>query len=235
MASIAATIKFEPAGAYEKFAQKLYFLLVENFSPSYYVGGMVRDLLLGRPINDIDLATAATPDMVTKFLVAKGVKYDDNHSKFGIITVLHSQKPVEIATFRKDLSSKGRFPKVVFVKSMEIDSQRRDFSVNSLYFGQKDNKIWDFHNGLSDLKKKTVRFIGDPQKRIDQDPLRIVRALRLEFELNFKPEPATRNALEKDLSKLSLVTKNRIARELDKVKSDAARKKIIKIINKTLT
>ncbi len=224
-------ITFKPKSNYEKFGQKLYFLLVENFPHTYYVGGMVRNILLKRPINDIDLVTDAPPGAVLELLGKHSIAANDSYRRFGVVTATYQRKPVEIATFRNDLAGKGRYPKVTFTKSIRQDSKRRDFTINSLYLSQKKEKILDFHNGLEDLKKQTIKFVGDPEARVKQDPLRIVRALRLHFELGFNFSRPTLKAMQANFGLINTLTQKRLARELDKVRAPRAKTKIKKIIS----
>lgn len=177
-------IIFKPKSPLKKFGEKIYFLLVDNFPQSFYVGGMVRDILLSKRVTDIDIATEAKPQSVVELLSADGISADVRYKNFGVIIAKQGSLKVEIATFRKDLPSQSRYPKIAFATSPKTDSQRRDFTINALYLSQKMSKVLDFYNGIADVKARRLKFIGNPQKRIKEDPLRIVRALR--FSLIFK-------------------------------------------------
>jgi len=226
---------YKPKTKLEKFGEKVFNLLVDNFPQTFYVGGMVRDILLGIKVTDIDIATEATPPQVVKILSNSGIICDDSYSRFGVIVAKSGGLKIEIATFRKDLQSPGRYPKISFVKSVKIDSQRRDFTVNALYLSSKSGKILDFHNGLKDFKLKHLKFIGSPEKRIMEDPLRIIRALRFSKTLGFKPQGRTKNALKKNFYLIKHLTKSRIKNELDKIKNLNFKKNISSEINKQIS
>lgn len=212
-------LNYKPNSQLEKFGIKIYNLLVENFPQTFFVGGMVRDFLLHRTIQDIDLATSARPEEVVKILDQAGIKHDDKGKTFGVIKALAGSREAEIATFRKDSYANSRYPKIAFVTSAKIDSQRRDFSINSLYFSPKTSKILNFHKGQRDLEAKLVRFIGQPEKRIKQDPLRILRALRFAWDLKFLLESRTRKAIRQNLYLINRLTKTRSATEIKKISS----------------
>lgn len=215
---------YKPKTNLEKFGDKVYNSLVENFPQTFYVGGMVRDLLLHRPITDIDIATSATPDAVADQLNSNGIKYGDRHKKFGVITAASGPHKIEITTFRKDLAAASRYPDVTFISNPKADSLRRDFTVNALYLSQKTGEILDFHNGTKDIEHRLLRFIGNPAKRIKEDPLRIVRAIRFAVTLNLKIEHWTDRALEKHFSQIKNVTRSRVYAEINKIKNPVYKK-----------
>ena len=204
---------------------------MENFPQTFFVGGMVRDLMLNKKVVDIDLATEAKPTAIVKILGHEGVKYDAHFARFGNILAGNKPNQVAITTFRKDLPSNGRYPKVIFTKSPKIDSQRRDFTINALYLSLKTKKILDFHHGLKDLGTKTIRFIGNPVNRINQDPLRILRALRFALTLNFKFEKKTFTALGENLSKIERLSQNKINSEIAKIPNERNKKTFLEFIS----
>jgi tRNA nucleotidyltransferase/poly(A) polymerase len=218
----------------EKFGEKIFNLLVENFPQTFYVGGMVRDILMHLKVTDIDITTKAEPDEVVKILANAGVIADTKYKQFGVIVAKDKNYSVEIATFRKDTYSTGRYPKISFVKSAKIDSQRRDFTINALYLSSKSGKILDFHNGLKDLKLKNLKFISNPEKRIKEDPLRIIRALRFAQILNLKLDAATKNAIKNNFSLIKTLTESRAKNELAKIKNANQKKYIQKLIDKQI-
>lgn len=193
-------------------------MLVENFPQTYFVGGMVRDLLLKKKITDIDIATQAEPDSVIGILKENNVSFQSLNQNFGAVTAQKGNFKIEITTFRKDLKSLNRYPRVKFVKDIKLDSNRRDFTVNALYLSPNSNKILDFHNGLADLKSRKIKFIGNPVTRITEDPLRIIRALRFALVLNFNLEKRTRTAIKNNWDRLRLITESRTKKEIDKIK-----------------
>jgi len=221
-------INYNPRTALEKFGAKVFDLLVENFPRTFYVGGMVRDLLLDKIVTDIDIVTEATPEQVAKILLASDISIDLTHQNFGIITATNSNNKIEIATLRKDLPSQSRYPKVAFIKSPKIDSKRRDFTINALYLSPISGKILDFHQGLKDLKLKNLKFIGNPEKRIKEDPLRIIRALRFARTLDFKLDSNSKNAIKNNFPLVKTLTKSKIIKELNKIKNTGHKNFIIK-------
>lgn len=194
---------------YKGFAE----IFEENGFYLYIGGGSARDILLGRTPNDLDLVTNATPEEEKKFL--NGWYY--SFSKFGIISKKIEGIEVDIATMRKEEGYEDfRHPnKVTFITSLEEDSKRRDFTINALYI-DKNKKVYDFHNGKEDLKKKLIRFIGDPATRIKEDPLRIIRAERFAKKLGFEIEENTKNAINKYRYLLDRLNTAKVEMELRK-------------------
>ncbi len=159
---------------------------------AYYAGGWVRDYLLGHPSDDIDIATNAPPETIQALFphtVPIGIA-------FGIILVIIEEHQYEVATFRQDLDYKdGRRPsRVEFTSAME-DAKRRDFTINGMFFDPIQKKILDYVEGQEDLKKKIIRAIGNPHERIQEDRLRMIRAVRLACRFNFTIEPETQKAI----------------------------------------
>lgn len=199
------------------FGVRVYNLLVDNFSQTFFVGGMVRDLLLNKKILDIDIATAAKPEEVVKILSDAQIELDTLYKKFGVVTAKDQTVRVSITTFREDLKADSRYPKVRFVKTAKQDSNRRDFTINALYLSAKSKKILDFHNGIKNINQRLIRFIGNPEKRIKEDPLRIVRAFRFAKTLNLKIENETLKAINKYFYLTSTLSNSRIETELNKI------------------
>lgn len=204
---------------------------MENFSHVYYTGGSVRDLLLHKNVTDIDISTNARPEQVANCLIKNKISTDLAYKKFGVVLAKQGDMQLEITTFRQDLSSKTRYPKIVYINSPKKDSERRDFTVNALYLSVKNGEILDFQQGLKDIAKKQLRFIGVPEKRIKEDPLRIIRALRLALVLNFSIEKKSFVAIKKYFYLIDSLTINRIKKELNKVtnkKNNLLLQKLIK-------
>lgn len=208
-----------PQNSYEQIALDVYNLLVENFSKTYFVGGSIRDIILDKSIYDIDITTIATPDEVIKLLKNLNFTLDLKGKRFGVVAINHKKQSIEVATFRKDSYLKSRFPKTAFIKSLVKDSERRDFTINSLYFNLKSNKLFDPYNAVSDLRSKTIKFIGSPLTKTEEDPLRIIRAYRIAQELNFNFEAKTAEALEKNFNLLFKISTTRIKNEVVKSKT----------------
>ena len=142
-----------------------------------FVGGVVRNALMGRPVSDIDIATPLTPDDVTKKLQAANIRAVPTGIEHGTITAVINGKSLEVTTLRRDVSTDGRRAVVAFTKEWKEDSERRDFTLNALY-ANADGEIFDYHQGIEDLKAGRVRFIGDAVARIREDYLRILRLFR---------------------------------------------------------
>jgi tRNA nucleotidyltransferase/poly(A) polymerase len=141
------------------------------------VGGAVRNALIGLPVAEIDVATTAVPEEVVKRVAAAGFKPVPTGIEHGTVTVVIDGEPFEVTTLRRDIETDGRHAKVVFGRDWREDARRRDFTINALSVAH-DGQIHDYVGGLTDLDKRRVRFIGDPQKRIEEDYLRILRFFR---------------------------------------------------------
>jgi len=200
------------------------------------VGGCVRDLMLGKPVNDFDFATTFLPDEIEEILAKNKIKSILVGKKFGCIVAVINKKNFEITTLRKDVETDGRHAKVEFVDDYYFDASRRDFSINALYLDRQGN-VYDYFSGIEDLKNKKVKFIGDANLRIEEDYLRILRFFR--FSLRYS------NSLDEDGLKYSILNKEglkslsreRIRAELLKIIShdDSSRVlEILEIINQKL-
>ena len=159
---------------------------------AWYVGGCVRDTLLGRPIHDWDVTTSALPEQVLA-LFPRTVPTGLQH---GTVTVLSDSGPVEVTTYRADGDyHDGRHPDGVrFVRSLREDTARRDFTVNAMAMDQRGN-IRDFYGGRADLAAGILRCVGAPERRFREDALRMLRACRFAAQLGFAIEPETWAAL----------------------------------------
>ena len=142
-----------------------------------FVGGCVRKAICGENIDDIDLATSLEPDEVKKKLNKEYIKVIDTGISHGTVTAILNKKKFEITTLRKDVSTDGRHANVEFTLNWEQDASRRDFTINAIY-ADIDGRIFDPQNGISDLQKGEVKFIGSPSERIQEDYLRILRYFR---------------------------------------------------------
>ncbi|MCF0113657.1 MAG: hypothetical protein HUJ60_06775 [Bacilli bacterium] len=179
----------------------------------FLIGGTSRDLLLGLSPLDLDFVTDAPAEASLSFLD----KADGTFARYGSIKVHHGEQTIDITTLREEGDYRdSRHPGYLrFIQDKEKDSQRRDFTVNALYI-DKDGTIYDYHRGLEDLEKKVLRFIGDPQKRIEEDPLRIIRAERFAKRLGFAFEEKTKKAIEENRHLLAKLNPDKIAMELKK-------------------
>ncbi|HEY0302917.1 MAG TPA: hypothetical protein VGC36_16335, partial [Rhizomicrobium sp.] len=139
-----------------------------------FVGGAVRNALLGKPVADVDIATPLTPDEVTRRLTAAGLGAVPTGIDHGTVTAIANGKPYEVTTLRRDVTTDGRRATVAFTTDWAEDAQRRDFTMNALY-ADADGAILDTVGGVDDLRCGRVRFVGDAASRIREDYLRILR------------------------------------------------------------
>lgn len=186
----------------------------------YFAGGCVRDALLSLPVNDIDLATNASPSEVKR--VFSGYSLDLKGENFGTVGVIIDKTEYEITTFRKDGDYKNlRKPLFVsFESSVKTDAARRDFTCNALYYGKKENGregLIDFFGGEDDAKQKILRAVGEPEKRFSEDSLRVLRALRFCSTLGFKIEKSTKAALFECKAGVKSLSPERVYSELKKM------------------
>ena len=161
------------------------FNLFSNFSETSeirYVGGSIRKIISKEKVDDIDLATNITPKIVCEILRKNNISFYESGIEHGTITAKINDYKFEITTLRKDISTDGRFAKVEFSNDWYEDASRRDFTFNAIYADLNGN-LYDPFNGKKDLELGKVNFIGDPEKRIKEDYLRILRYVR--FFLNY--------------------------------------------------
>lgn len=183
------------------------------------VGGCVRDLLLGHVPHDWDIATSATPaEMLLIFERFRTLEIGRNGAKHGTITIIVDHTPVEVTTFRQDGTySDGRRPdSVCFSRDLECDLARRDFTINAMCLGENGGII-DLFGGQQDLQKGIIRAIGIPDRRFDEDALRILRALRFAAVLGFEIEPQTAGSMLRHVGRLAGLSAERVRAELEKL------------------
>lgn len=175
-------------------------------------GGCVRDMLLRRRASDYDVATNARPDEVIK-VFPRTLKVG---AKFGVVIVLIRGRQVEVATFRTETGYlDGRHPDAVEFTGAEEDANRRDFTINGMFFDPLEEKVYDYIGGRADLKRKTIRTIGSPGERFGEDYLRMLRAVRFSTQLGFAIEPSTWTAICSHAKKITQISGERIAIELE--------------------
>lgn len=195
---------------------------------AYIVGGAVRDLLLGRPTRDYDLATSLVPEEVTRALTAAGLRVLPTGIRFGTVTALEpgAANGVEITTLRADGAYRDRRhpDAVVWTGDVAEDLARRDFTVNALAWrplargdGAGDGTLTDPFGGRADLSARRLRAVGDAGRRLQEDPLRIARLFRLAAELDFTIEAGTLKASAEVAPALALVARERVREELDRL------------------
>ncbi len=182
-----------------------------------WAGGCVRDQLLGRTPKDYDVATSAEPGEVRNVFGKRWTL--PIGASFGVITVLGPKgsgvDPIEVATFRRDGGySDGRRPDAVEFTDAREDALRRDFTINGMFFDPIESKVIDYVGGKEDLKAKVVRAIGDPKARIEEDKLRMLRAIRFASTFDFELESATLAAVQQNATQIGAVSGERIGAEM---------------------
>lgn len=196
---------------------KKIFDFLQDFE-TYLVGGSVRDLLLGIPLEDYDFATAATPQEMLHIFKKYKLKTIEVGKKFGTIGIVFQDCVFEITTFREDcLYQDFRKPKSInFVSSFLQDSQRRDFTINALAYHPKKGLL-DYHQGREDLSNKILRAIGEPKERFLEDALRILRGIGFVARFDLKVEKNTKEAMLNHANLLEFISKERITNEYKKI------------------
>lgn len=181
---------------------------------AYFVGGCVRDFLMERQFSDIDITTSATPEEIKKIFkitIDTGIKH-------GTVTVKHNKDYFEITTFRSESDYiNHRTPeKVEFIKNLSGDLERRDFTINAMALDKK-GKLYDFHNGMYDLKNKIVRTVNKPNDRFEEDALRMLRAFRFSSQLCFNIEEDSLESIRNKANLISFISMERIVAEFKKL------------------
>ena len=204
--------------------------LVDAGYEAYFVGGSVRDMLLHKPISDVDIATSATPQEVKEIFphtVDVGIEH-------GTVMVIYHKEGYEVTTFRTEEGYEDfRHPdKVTFVRSLEEDLKRRDFTINALAIGI-DDQLMDFFDGIGDLERQCLRCVGDAKERFNEDALRMFRAVRFVGQLGFQVEEETKNAISLLKMNLSKVAVERMKVEFEKMIQSSYRKDALKLFVET--
>ena len=195
--------------------QEILNRLENNGYQAYIVGGSVRDLVIGKEPKDYDITTSAKPEDIER--IFKDKKTFDVGRQFGTIVVVTRGGNVEVTTYRTDGEYEdGRRPKEVYYTPDIIeDLSRRDFTINAMAYNK--NGLLDPFSGIKDIKRKTIRTVGDPYKRFEEDYLRILRAVRFATQLNFKIDNKTKDACKKYASNIDRISNERIREELFKI------------------
>ena len=181
---------------------------------AYVVGGAVRDLIMGKTPHDYDIATSAKPEQV-KHVFRRTI---DTGIKHGTVTVVEDRIAYEITTFRCDGAyTDGRHPASVdFVNDARKDCARRDFTVNAMMYSRSSG-VLDYFGGISDIQNRVIRCVGEPEKRFNEDALRMLRAVRFRAELDFVIDMKTEQAIRKCAAGIKRVSSERIQEELNKI------------------
>ena len=204
--------------------------LNKNGHSAFICGGAVRDFIIGTTPKDYDIATSACPDEIMKLFpvtIPLGLQ-------FGVVGIPIKNTIIEVATFRSDISySNGRKPDKIKFSTPEEDAQRRDFTINALFYDCQNHKIIDYTNGLNDIKSKIIRAVGSPRERFQEDYLRMLRAVRFATTLNFEIEPETAKAIKENAHYINNVSQERIRTEIEKIILSPNRVKGIKLLHET--
>jgi poly(A) polymerase len=229
----------------QQHAEEIVRTLRQHGHQAYFAGGCVRDLLLNREPADYDVATDATPQRVMQVFPQTYAVGE----QFGVVLVPpaeddevtiarqseRSKQAVEVATFRADVGySDGRHPdEVRFTKDPQEDAQRRDFTINGMMLDPATNEILDFVGGQDDLKKGIIRAIGDPNRRFEEDKLRMLRAVRFAARFNYQIDPATLNAIQNLAPKIHQVSAERMREELTKMLTEGQARRAFELLDQT--
>lgn len=197
---------------------------------TYFAGGCVRDLLMGRPCRDIDLATSAKPSDVIKNFD----KVIDIGKDFGSVKVINGLSQIDVTTFRSDGEYQdGRHPEGVLWSSEKEDAERRDFTINSLFWDADSDKVIDFVNGQNDIKRKLIQTNGHPLDRFKEDYLRMIRAVRFHYQLNFNIDESVISSVLALKDNIRHVSKERITDEMNKIFFVDSLNFNLEVLNKT--
>lgn len=193
---------------------------------AFIVGGAVRDLMLGKIPKDFDIATDATPEEVRQVFRRSRII----GRRFRIVHVLFGNETIEVTTFRGShlgaegnedvgthVTESGRILRDNVFGSQEQDAERRDFSINALYYNPATEEVWDYHHGVPDLKARVLRVIGDPETRYREDPVRMLRAVRLSAKLGMQLDPAAEKPIQRMADLLHEVPPSRLFEEMLKL------------------
>ena len=181
-----------------------------------FVGGCVRKYLTNDKIDDIDIATILSSAEIKEKFEDTNFKVVESGIQHGTVTLVSDNFKLELTTLRKDVETDGRHAEVEYINDWQLDSERRDFTINAIYLDINGN-IFDPQMGTVDLKNNNVKFIGDPQKRIEEDYLRIIRFIRFKLMYNSSLEVSTAKAIKLNLDGVQKISKERILIELLKI------------------
>lgn len=212
-----------------KIAERICAELRNGGHQAFFNGGCVRDIILGRPPSDYDISTDARPEQVQQ-LFPESIPVG---AQFGVVIVVEGGVQVEVATFRSDIgSADGRHPeRVEFSRSPEEDVRRRDFTINGLLMDPVDGRILDFVGGQADIRAKMIRAIGEPERRFEEDKLRMLRAVRFAARFNYAIEARTFGAIQRNAAEIGQVSLERIRDELTKMLTEGAARRAFELLD----
>jgi len=211
-------------------AIKVIERLRENGFQALLAGGCVRDMLLDRDAKDHDVATNATPDEIIK-LFRRTLKIG---ARFGVVMVLLNSEQVEVATFRTESGyADGRHPARVDFSNAKEDAQRRDFTINGMFYDPIEKKVYDYVDGQADIERKVLRTIGDAGDRFGEDYLRMLRAVRFSAQLGFEIEEKTWRGVCEGAKNITKISGERIGMEIEATLSCSARGRGVELLCKS--
>lgn len=197
-------------------AQAIIATVEAVLQPVYLVGGSVRDVLLGKEVTDYDFTTPLHPELIEQSIRSAGYRPYITGKRFGTVGFKYQGQLIEITTFRAETYEKGsRKPAVVYVDNITHDLSRRDFTINAM--AVRHNRLIDPFHGREDLQSKTIQTVGQPGYRFREDPLRMLRAIRLASQLQFTIEEKTLRAIKGRTALILQISKERWVAELDKI------------------
>ena len=210
-------------------ALELLKIFENNGYEAYLVGGFVRDYILKRASVDVDICTNATPKEIQEIFKDVRLPFE----QYGSVHLMYKKVNFEITTYRMDLEYKdGRRPsRIMYTDKLSVDLKRRDFTMNTLCMSSK-RKIINMFNGLEDIKKKTIKMVGDPDRKLMEDPLRILRAIRFATELDFKLDDKLKRAIIKNGQQLNSLSYYRKKEELNRIFASPNTSRGINLIKK---
>ncbi len=198
--------------------------LREQGHQALWAGGCVRDMLLGCAPVDIDVATDATPERIVQLF--RGTRKVG--MQFGVVLVRQGRHWIETATFRTDVDYQdGRRPEHVVFTTAEHDAERRDFTINGLFYDPVEQRVIDYVGGRQDLTARIVRAIGEPDRRFAEDHLRLMRAVRFATRFGFAIEPVTTEAIRRQAERIKRISPERVREELEKMLSHVSRSQAV--------
>ncbi|MBI2355619.1 MAG: CCA tRNA nucleotidyltransferase [Candidatus Doudnabacteria bacterium] len=212
-------MNWKPRTSLEKSGMRIVRFLHREGHQTFFVGGFVRDFLLRRKSDNLDVTTSARPEQVEKVLRELDLPVKRVGKQWGTLLTIVKSVPIEITTFRSEgkYSDKRHPDKVNFIKDYREDAKRRDFTINALYFNPIKRELLDPVGGLRDMKARLIRFVGDPKKRIDEDHLRMLRAVRFSAQFGFKLEKNSFAAIKTRAKYIQGIPSERVKSELDKI------------------
>ena len=194
----------------KKIIKNILIKIEKNGFEAYIVGGFVRDFLIGQKSFDIDICTNATPKELQ-------IIFPNSNLNFGGISFKLKKYNFEITTYREEILYERRKPsKLRFINDVKKDLTRRDFTINTILMNKK-GIVLDYLNGIKDLKQRKIKVVGDATKKLEEDPLRILRAIRLATVLNFKIDSSLKKIIKENASLVKDLSNTRIKEELDKI------------------